>query len=150
MRLILHRFILHMELEQIKCGQNPRNATLPQPPRTISRTGATGTGKSSEDNRSRATTILKAMSNSQRLKILSHLMDGEEHSVKELEQYVKSLSQSSLSQHLGRLRRAKIVKTRRDSQTVFYSIHDETVRDIISVLSEKYKNDPMLKSMKAK
>jgi DNA-binding transcriptional ArsR family regulator len=77
-------------------------------------------------------------------------MDGEEHSVKELEQYVKSLSQSSLSQHLGRLRRAKIVKTRRDSQTVFYSIHDETVRDIISVLSEKYKNDPMLKSMKAK
>ena len=119
-------------------------------PRTISRTGASGTGKSSEDNRSRATTILKAMSNSQRLKILSHLMDGEEHSVKELEKYVKSLSQSSLSQHLGRLRRAKIVKTRRDSQSVFYSIHDETVRDIISVLSEKYKNDPMLKSMKAK
>lgn len=120
------------------------------PPRTISRTGASVTGKSSEDNRSHATIILKAMSNSQRLKILSHLMDGEEHSVKELEKYVKSLSQSSLSQHLGRLRRAKIVKTHRDSQTVFYSIHDETVRDIISILSEKYNNDPMLKSMKAK
>ena len=82
MRLILHRFILHMELEQIKCGKNLRNATLPNPPRTISRTGATGTGKSSDNKRSRATTILKAMSNSQRLKIISHLMDGEEHSVK--------------------------------------------------------------------
>lgn len=77
-------------------------------------------------------------------------MDGEEHSVKELEQFVKSLSQSSLSQHLGRLRRAKIVKTRRDSQMVYYSIHDETVRDIISVLSEKFKNDPMLKPAKTK
>jgi len=28
---------------------------------------------------------------------------------------------------------------------VFYSIHDDTVRDIISLLSEKFKNDPMLK-----
>ena len=96
-------------------------------------------------SKSRATTILKAMSNSQRLKILSHLIDGEERSVKELETVVKSLSQSSLSQHLGRLRRAKIVKTRRHSQMVFYSIHDDTVRDIISLLSEKFKNDPMLK-----
>ena len=125
-----------------------RNTASPSP--TISRTGTSVTGKSSEDNRSHASTIPKAMSNSQRLKILSHLMDGEEHSVKELEKYVKSLTQSSLLQHLGRLRRAKIVKTHWDSQTVFYSIHDETVRDIISILSEKYKNDPMLKSMKAK
>ena len=46
-------------------------------------------------SKSRATTILKAMSNSQRLKILSHLIDGEERSVKELETVVKSLSQSS-------------------------------------------------------
>lgn len=96
-------------------------------------------------SKSRATTILKAMSNSQRLKILSHLIDGEERSVKELETVVKSLSQFSLSQHLGRLRRAKIVKTRHHSQMVFYSIHDDTVRDIISLLSEKFKNDPMLK-----
>ena len=73
-------------------------------------------------------------------------MDGEERTVKELEQFVKSLSQSSLSQHLGRLRRAKIVKTRRDSQMVYYSIHDDTVRDIIMILSDKYRNDPMLKS----
>lgn len=114
--------------------------------KTVSRTSTNRSTKSSSDNRSRATTILKAMSNSQRLKILSHLMDGEERTVKELEQFVKSLSQSSLSQHLGRLRRAKIVKTRRDSQMVYYSIHDDTVRDIIMILSDKYRNDPMLKS----
>ena len=114
--------------------------------KTVSRTSTNRSTKSSSDNRSRATTTLKAMSNSQRLKILSHLMDGEERTVKELEQFVKSLSQSSLSQHLGRLRRAKIVKTRRDSQMVYYSIHDDTVRDIIMILSDKYRNDPMLKS----
>ncbi len=108
------------------------------------RTSETASRKPSS-SKSRATTILKAMSNSQRLKILSHLIDGEERSVKELETVVKSLSQSSLSQHLGRLRRAKIVKTRRHSQMVYYSIHDDTVRDIISLLSEKFKNDPMLK-----
>ena len=108
------------------------------------RTSETASRKPSS-SKSRATTILKAMSNSQRLKILSHLIDGEERSVKELETVVKSLSQSSLSQHLGRLRRAKIVKTRRHSQMVYYSIHDNTVRDIISLLSEKFKNDPMLK-----
>lgn len=119
-------------------------------PKTISRRSASGSFKSSDDNRSRATTILKAMSNSQRLKILNHLMDGEERTVKELEQFVRSLSQSSLSQHLGRLRRAKIVKTRRDSQMVYYSIHDDTVRDIITILSEKCKNDPMLKPMQTK
>ena len=108
------------------------------------RTSETASRKPSS-SKSRATTIIKAMSNSQRLKILSHLIDGEERSVKELETVVKSLSQSSLSQHLGRLRRAKIVKTRRHSQMVYYSIHDDTVRDIISLLSEKFKNDPMLK-----
>lgn len=114
--------------------------------KTVNRTSTSRSNNSSSHTRSRATTILKAMSNSQRLKILSHLMDGEERTVKELEQFVKSLSQSSLSQHLGRLRRAKIVKTRRDSQMVYYSIHDDTVRDIILILSDKFKNDPMLKS----
>jgi DNA-binding transcriptional ArsR family regulator len=111
----------------------------------VTRKASDALGRKPSSNKSRATTTLKAMSNSQRLKILSHLIDGEERSVKELETVVKSLSQSSLSQHLGRLRRAKIVKTRRHSQMVFYSIHDDTVRDIISLLAEKFKNDPMLK-----
>ena len=111
----------------------------------VTRRSSESASSKSASSKSRATTILKAMSNSQRLKILSHLIDGEEKSVKELETIVKSLSQSSLSQHLGRLRRAKIVKTRRHSQMVFYSIHDDTVRDIISLLAEKFKNDPILK-----
>ena len=77
-------------------------------------------------------------------------MDGQERSVKEIEDIVKSLSQSSLSQHLGRLRQADIVKTRRASQMVYYSLRDENVKDIIKLLVEKYRNDPMLTSVQHK
>jgi len=87
---------------------------------------------------------MKAMSNSQRLQILSHLINGEERSVKELEDMLQTLSQSALSQHLGRLRRAKILKARRHSQMVYYSIDDENVMEIMAMLSTMYKEDPVL------
>ena len=93
---------------------------------------------------SRATTVIKAMSNRQRLEILSHLINGEERTVSELESIVKGLSQSALSQHLGRLRRANIVKARRDSQMVYYSLEDDGVQQIMELLTEIYQNDPVL------
>ena len=96
-------------------------------------------------NKSRATTVMKALSNSQRLMILSHLINGEERSVKELEDMIKTLSQSALSQHLGRLRRANILKARRDSQMVYYSIEDKNVAEIILLLNAMYESDPVLK-----
>lgn len=100
--------------------------------------------KNQSSDRSRATTIMKAMSNSQRLQILSHLINGEERSVKELEDMIQTLSQSALSQHLGRLRRAKILKARRHSQMVFYSISDQNVQDIMALLNKIYDQDPVL------
>ena len=84
------------------------------------------------------------MSNSQRLEIISHLLNGEERSVKELEAILKTLSQSALSQHLGRLRRAHILKTRRDSQMIYYSIRDEEVEKIMDFLIDIYPDDPSL------
>jgi DNA-binding transcriptional ArsR family regulator len=97
-------------------------------------------------DRSRASTVMKALSNSQRLQILSHLINGEERSVKELEDMIKTLSQSALSQHLGRMRRVNILKARRDSQMVYYSIEDKNVEKIISLLNTMYSGDPVLKS----
>ena len=88
---------------------------------------------------------MKALSNSQRLTILSHLINGEELSVKELEDIIRNLSQSALSQHLGRLRRANILKARRDSQMVYYSIQDENVAEIIALLNQMYESDPVLR-----
>ncbi len=95
-------------------------------------------------SKSRATTVMKAMSNSQRLQILSHLINNNELSVKQLEEMVETLSQSALSQHLGRLRRANILKTRRDSQMVYYSINDKNVETIMQLLNTMYEADPVL------
>ena len=125
-------------------SSNPGNsAKKAKSPSTYKR----GQGRRKADtlnSSSRDTTILKAMSNHQRLEILSNLMNGEERSVSELESTLKTLSQSALSQHLGRLRDARIVKTRRDSQMIFYSLEDECVQQVMELLSSLYTDDPAL------
>lgn len=68
----------------------------------------------------RLSVLLKALANERRIQILCLLREGEK-SVSELENLV-NLSQSALSQHLAKLRRDKIVKTRREAQTIFYSL----------------------------
>jgi DNA-binding transcriptional ArsR family regulator len=72
------------------------------------------------DNASRASKLLKAMANKQRLLILCHLAEGEK-SVGALREEI-GLSQSALSQHLAILRRDKLVETRRSATTVNYSV----------------------------
>ena len=68
-----------------------------------------------ESEQSKVTTVFRAMSNAKRMRILNELADGRERSVSELEGVIATLSQSALSQHLARLRRANIVRTRRES-----------------------------------
>ncbi len=82
----------------------------------------------------RATALLKAMANDNRLRILC-LLDGGELSVTELNQQL-ALSQSALSQHLAILRREHLVSTRRASQTIYYSLQGESARTIIEALGE--------------
>ena len=98
-----------------------------------------------ESERSKVTTVLRAMSNAKRMRILNELADGRERSVSELEGVIATLSQSALSQHLARLRRANIVRTRRESQTIFYSIDDADVLRILRLLSHIYNDDPVMK-----
>ncbi len=81
----------------------------------------------------RASRLLKAMGNERRFVILCHLTERE-HSVTELSSLV-GLSQSALSQHLAKLRRDNLVKTRRSAQTVFYSVASPEVRPILHFLS---------------
>ena len=83
-----------------------------------------------------AAAFLKILANDRRLMILCELLKGE-RSVGELEEIV-SLSQSALSQHLARLRRSHLVKTRRESQTIYYSIADPGVKKIIGALYDLY------------
>jgi len=80
--------------------------------------------------------FLKQLANENRLVILCELVQGE-RSVGELEAVV-GLSQSALSQHLAKLRAARLVETRRESQTIYYSLADPGVNKIIGALYELY------------
>ena len=80
--------------------------------------------------------LLKALANSHRLMILCELKDGE-RSVSALEQVVP-LAQSALSQHLAKLREGGFVTTRREAQTIFYSLSDARVARLIEVLHELF------------
>jgi ArsR family transcriptional regulator, virulence genes transcriptional regulator len=79
-----------------------------------------------------AESFLKALANRHRLMVLCELHKGE-HSVTQLQEAV-GLSQSSLSQHLARLREDCLVKTRRESQTIYYSLANENVSRFIALL----------------
>ncbi|HSH48616.1 MAG TPA: metalloregulator ArsR/SmtB family transcription factor [Halomonas sp.] len=82
----------------------------------------------------RASALLKAMANDNRLRILD-LLDDRELSVTELNQRL-TISQSALSQHLAILRRENLVSTRRESQTIYYSLKGNQARCIIDTLAK--------------
>ena len=83
-------------------------------------------------NAANAEAFLKQLANSYRLMILCALIDGE-LSVGELNERIP-VSQSSLSQHLAKLREAGFVTTRRESQTIYYQLTDPRVKTIIENL----------------
>ncbi len=83
-----------------------------------------------------AESFLKALANRHRLLILCEIHKGE-IPVSAL-QSVVGLSQSALSQHLARLREDGLVKTRRESQAIFYSLANPNVSRVISLLYELY------------
>lgn len=83
-----------------------------------------------------ASALLKALANEQRLMILCNLAGGE-MSVGELNARLP-LSQSALSQHLAVLREAEIVQTRRDGQTVHYSLADGPAARVVETLHGIY------------
>ncbi len=78
-----------------------------------------------------AADFLKTLANSNRLVILSRLL-GRERCVSDLEKNL-NISQSALSQHLGRMRAEGLVSTRRESQQIFYRIKDHRVADMIKL-----------------
>jgi DNA-binding transcriptional ArsR family regulator len=80
--------------------------------------------------------LLKAMANRQRLMILCQLLDGEV-SVTTIVEAV-GLSQSAISQHLSVLRNKGLVKTRRESQTIYYSIANQKVLKLMDLLYELF------------
>lgn len=89
-----------------------------------------------EKKASQAATTLKSLSNKWRLLVLCQLVKGEK-SVGELLEII-DLSQSALSQHLAVLRESDLVSTRRESQSIYYSLKGEAVSKILAALYQVY------------
>jgi DNA-binding transcriptional ArsR family regulator len=80
--------------------------------------------------------LLKSFGNRNRLIVLRELQKGE-RSVGALQQAL-GLSQPALSQHLARLRMDGVVATRRQSQTIYYSLASEKVARLIGLRDKLY------------
>ena len=80
--------------------------------------------------------LMTLLSNRGRLMILCLLTEGEK-SVGQLAEAV-GMRDTAVSQQLAVLRREKIVKPRRDGQTMFYRIVDPDVAEVLEFLYAKY------------
>ncbi len=83
--------------------------------------------------------LLSVMANAQRLRALTILLNGE-MSVGPLAERLQ-ISQSALSQHLAKLRASNLVQTRRDAQTVFYSVKSPNVAAVLTMLESLFAED---------
>ncbi|WP_299784692.1 metalloregulator ArsR/SmtB family transcription factor [uncultured Marivita sp.] len=88
--------------------------------------------KSAQD----AAAYLKTLAHEGRLMILCYLGTGEK-SVGELEALL-NIRQAAVSQMLARLRDEKLVKTRRDGKTIYYSLNDDNTARLIAQLHEMF------------
>lgn len=90
-----------------------------------------------QERAAEAAGLLRLLANEQRLLILCHLLTEGEMSVSALVDQI-GLSQSALSQHLGRLREEQVVVFRREAQTLFYRVDDEKAARVLALLRDIY------------
>lgn len=84
----------------------------------------------------KAAGVLKSMANEDRLLLLCHLSQGEA-SVGEIEQAL-GITQPTLSQQLGVLRRQQLVETRREGKQIFYRVAAPDVLILLNTLYTLY------------
>ena len=73
--------------------------------------------------------MLKLLGDETRLRVIWALMEGE-HSVNELAELVGAQA-AAVSQHLAKLRLARLVRSRREGTRIFYVIDDVHVRRLV-------------------
>ena len=88
------------------------------------------------DSSSKASTLLKALANEDRLLLLCQLTQGERN-VGELED-LTGIRQPTLSQQLGVLRDEGMVNTRRMGKYIYYSLASFEVVSVMQTLSGLY------------
>lgn len=80
--------------------------------------------------------LLKALAHPDRLMIICHLAAGE-RAVGDIAEAL-DLRASTVSQHLALLRREGILKSRRQGQTVWYSVGTPMAEQLVSTLYKMY------------
>lgn len=83
-----------------------------------------------------ASDLMKALSSRHRLLIICQLLDGE-RSVGELAAFL-DLRDSTVSQHLALLRKDGLVSSRREAQTIYYSIESKPAREVLKTLYQVF------------
>jgi len=84
----------------------------------------------------RASELLKSLANRHRLLIVCQLLERE-RSVGELAAFL-GIRDSTVSQHLTLMRKDNIVTTRRDGQTIWYSVASHPAREVLMALYRVY------------
>jgi ArsR family transcriptional regulator, zinc-responsive transcriptional repressor len=82
-----------------------------------------------EDQAALIVEVFRMLADATRIQALWALVDGE-LSVNELAEHVGKPA-PSVSQHLAKLRMARLVRTRRSGTTIFYSLENEHVRQLV-------------------
>ena len=84
----------------------------------------------------KVTGLLKGLANIHRIKVLCQLADGE----KSVSALIKAtgIAQTSMSQHLLKLRDEGIVDYRREHRTLFYFVTDKVALEIMHVLHKNF------------
>src|SRR6056297_1696119 len=84
--------------------------------------------------------IFKALGHPSRLCILYNLMDKEEGTVSEM-QHCLNEPQSTISQHIAKLRNVGIIKGERNGTEINYRVVNEKVKAVLKIIrKEKIKN----------
>ncbi|MBG9515578.1 ArsR family transcriptional regulator [Bacillus thuringiensis] len=81
----------------------------------------------------RISEMLKVLAHPVRLQMVHHLLEKKALNVTELQRYF-DLPQSTISQHLGKLKSHKAVAYERKGLEVFYRVDDEKVKQTLQVL----------------
>lgn len=92
--------------------------------------------KQMDENAAQAAAFLGGLANPHRLRILCHLADGE----KNVSQLIKKtgLAQTSMSQHLNKLKDEGIVSFRREHRTLYYFITNPATLEIMDVMYQHF------------
>jgi DNA-binding transcriptional ArsR family regulator len=82
--------------------------------------------------------FFKTLAHPTRVAILDNLREGEKK-VSELQELLDA-DQSTVSQQLARLRRSNIIVGRKEGTTVYYSVRDPMIFDLLNVARQIFNN----------